>query len=172
MCAYTCTHMCVHSWPASWPLIAPFVKQRVRIPWTVMCLRHITVPSAPSLPIGPLQGALGTQSVLAIPKGEPPCGLPPWIPQLHHRGRSPIDVLGVEPWGEGLGLSESYKCKFYARAQRSAEFTRKLGCSKEGRALLWLNARAQACVREKSVHLLAICGSTPVNLSPNPQWGR
>ena len=27
---------------------------------------------APSLPIGPLQGALGTQSVLAIPKGEPP----------------------------------------------------------------------------------------------------
>ena len=39
---------------------------------------------APSLPIGGLQGPLGTQSVLAIPKGEPPCGLPPWIPHLHH----------------------------------------------------------------------------------------
>ena len=43
---------------------------------------------APSLPIGGLQGPLGTQSVLAIPKGEPPAkagfplGSPTYIIQL------------------------------------------------------------------------------------------
>ena len=37
-----------------------------------MPLAYYGAFQAPSLPIGGLQGPLGTQSVLAIPKGEPP----------------------------------------------------------------------------------------------------
>ena len=79
-----CASACTHRWAFSPSLIGLFVKQRARIPCTVMCLWHITVPAAPPLPIGGLQGPLGTQSVLATPKGEPPCGLPLWNPHLYH----------------------------------------------------------------------------------------